>query len=112
VTDPNVLSLIITGLGTLGFREFIAWMVNRGKVRTDEATILRKELRDERDRKDIKIGELEHRIERIELEKDKIEDEYRKFVANFRTYKLDVYRTLIENGVSRDLLDAIRILDI
>jgi predicted nuclease with TOPRIM domain len=114
VVDPQIpiWSAVAAGLGTLGVRQFITWLLNRGKVRTDEATAIRIELRAEIQRKDDELGRLRERIQRIEDERDKIENEYHSQQLKFRLYKVDVYRTLIENGASKKTLDDIKLLEV
>ena len=117
---PNVqvLSLIIGALTAFGIREVITHFLNKGKMRTDEAATIRSELRTDLGRKDQqiteqarRIQELEDKVAAIDAARDKIEDEYAKASIAFRLYKVDVYRTLLEGGVAKDVLDKIRLLD-
>lgn len=117
---PNVQvwSLIIGALTAFGIREIITHFLNKGKMRTDEAATIRGELRTEIARRDKQITEQARRIQELEDKlaaldstKDKIEDEYAKASIAFRLYKVDVYRTLLEGGVAKDVLDKIRLLD-
>lgn len=116
--NAQVWALLTAIAGTLGIRQFITWLLNRGKVGRDEATVLRQELRSEIQRKDVKIEALESRISRIEEENEireqdfgKREDAFNREVLRFRLYKVDVYRVLAENGVAADVIVSINRLD-
>lgn len=111
MNNTAVWGLIITALGTLGVRQIISWYLNRGKVKVDEATAIRLELRSEIERKDKTISAHEQRISNMEESHDAREREFSKREYEFRLYKVEVYRTLIENGASPELLGKIRLLD-
>lgn len=106
-------------LATLGARQVIVWFfINRGKIKVDEATAIRVELRGEIQTKkqeiaDLKkeMGQLAHRMTKVEDERDKIEQEFNQQTLAFRMYRLDVYRTLVEHGADRAVLDSVRLLD-
>ena len=117
---PNVQvwSLIIGALTAFGIREIITHFLNKGKMRTEEAATIRSELRTDIERRDKQIAdqgrriqELEDKLSAMDSAKDKIEDEYAKASIAFRLYKVDVYRTLLEGGVSKEVLDKIKLLD-
>lgn len=100
MTDVQIWSTIVAILGTLGGREIIGWLLNRGKFRSDDAAALRKELRDDNRKKDQKIRELEQRIDDLE-----------KTIDDFRLRRLDMWRTLHENNVPNDVIAKLRILE-
>lgn len=116
--NAQVWALLTAIAGTLGVRQFITWILNRGKVGRDEATVLRQELRSEIQRKDVKIEALESRITRIEEENEireqdfgKREEAFNREVLRFRLYKVDVYRVLAESGVDASVIASINRLD-
>lgn len=116
--NPQIVSLIIGALTAFGIREIITHFLNKGKIRTDEATTIRAELRTDLDRKDLQIKEQKRRIDELESKvsaiddaRDKIEAEYNQASIAFRLYKVEVYRTLLESGVPGDVLDKIKLLN-
>jgi polyhydroxyalkanoate synthesis regulator phasin len=105
-TSATVLGAIVTKL--------IDHWLSRGKLRDDEATKIRAELRAERDRKDTQIAELEVRkdakIDALEKRIDVLEDQLEKAeqrILEQERSKLAVYRTLVEYGASKDLVNAV-----
>ncbi len=129
MVDPTLISAIAGGLGMLGVKQFISWGLGRGKVKVDEATAIRIELRAEIVRKDkelaefkagseIELTKLRKRVATIEDESDarereylKAEREFQQAELKFRLYKVDMYRTLMENKVPQSVLDHLKLLD-
>lgn len=118
MTNIPAWSLVIAALGTLGVRQLITWLLNRGKVKVDEATAIRMELRAEIVRKDAVIATHESRISRMEQSHEAREDEFNKKEAEFnqallkfRMYKVEMYKTLIENGTPANVLEQVRLID-
>jgi len=119
--DP--VALIATALGGAGagayiLKRLVDRLLDRGKVRIDEAAAIRAELRSEIDRKNKEIEALEQRrelrekdlrdrIENLEEELEKTERERNALDVHFAKYKLDVYRMLVSAGVDRELLDSV-----
>lgn len=104
----ELISLAL-GSGTLGYilKRIVDHLLGRGKVRADEAAEIRKELRAEITRKNEDIEAMEQRITALEAELDKAERERNLLDLQFNRYKLDVYRTLVDAGVARDLLNTV-----
>jgi polyhydroxyalkanoate synthesis regulator phasin len=110
--------MIIAATGALGVQNIITWLLNRGRIKIDDATTMRKELRDDLEQKKKDIAKLERRIltiedayEAREQEFIKKEREFDQALLRFRMYKVDSYRVLLEGGVSKAVLDQIRLLD-
>jgi hypothetical protein len=99
-SNVQIWSSLIAALATLGGREVVGWLVNRGKIRSDDAAALRKELREDNREKDEKIDRLERRIEDLE-----------KTVGDYRMRRIHMWRVLHENNVSPDVLEKLRMLD-
>lgn len=88
-------------------RQVVIHFLNRGKLRVDEATTIRTELRSEIARKDRTIDALDRRVATLEEELDKAEHERNALDVTLSKYKVDVYRLLVEAGVDRELLNAV-----
>jgi polyhydroxyalkanoate synthesis regulator phasin len=106
-SDDIGLAAGIAAVASLTVRQVVAHLLGRGKLRNDEATIIRAELRAEIARKDKSIDSLEQRVATLEEELDKVEHERNALDVAMSKYKVDVYRTLVEAGVNRELLNAV-----
>jgi polyhydroxyalkanoate synthesis regulator phasin len=106
------------GIATYAAKKVLDHLAGRGKLKVDEATQIRIELRGEIERKDREISALEqrkdkeiaglaHRVASLEEDLEKAEDERDARVMELERYKLDVYRTLVEAGANKDLIDAV-----
>ena len=106
--DPGTITAVLSALGAgLVLRQVVTYLLNRGKVRVDQAYQIREELRSEIERKNREIDTLDRRIDALEAELEKSEAERNAVAVKFGTYKLDVYRLLMESGVDRELLNAV-----
>jgi polyhydroxyalkanoate synthesis regulator phasin len=108
--DPAaIISIAATGAAVLGYtvRRIVDHLLGRGRLRIDEATKIRAELRADIDRKDLAIRGLEQRVDALEEELDKVERERNALDVQFAKYRLDVYRVLVEAGADRDLLNKV-----
>jgi chromosome segregation ATPase len=106
--DPGTISAVLTALGAgLILRQVVTFLLGRGKVRVDQAYQIREELRDEITRKNREIDTLDRRIDALEVELEKAEQGRANTELKYRTYKLDVYRTLLEAGVDRQILNTV-----
>lgn len=114
-----VASLVTGGIGT----KVISWLLSRGRLKIDDATALRNELRadmhdqdlrhrGEIDNKNRELAKLETRIATLEAESDKREREFNDTEVAFRMHKVEIYRILVEHGTPREVLDSIRMLDV
>ena len=116
--NPVLWSIISAIAGTVGVQQIVTYLLNRGKVKVDEALAIRVELREEINRKntviaghEVRIVRMEQDFEARELEYVKKEQEFKEASLAFRVYKLDVYRVLLENNVDKTVLDKLKILD-
>jgi predicted nuclease with TOPRIM domain len=106
--DPSTVVAVLSALGAgLILRRIVDHLLNRGKVRIDEAAKIREELRNEIRRKNKEIEHLGERITALEAELEKAEDERALARDKFRTYKLDVWQALVQLNADRAVLDAI-----
>lgn len=101
MSELQFWSIIVTFIGTLGIQQIIMHLLGRGKIKTDEATAIRAELRAERDKLKDENRALEVRIDDLE-----------KVVHAFRALRIDMYRVLQENNVSKNVLEQLRFLEI
>lgn len=95
-TNPLVIAIISTLGGATVLKLIVSHFLNRGKVRVDEADKIRQELRSEIKRKNTEIRELGERLTVCEAQLEKA-----------KAYRLDVYRTLVDAGANRELLNAV-----
>lgn len=95
-TNPLVIAIISTLGGAAVLKLIVTHLLSRGRVKVDEATSIRKELRSEIDRKNEEIKALTARVVTLEADLEKA-----------KVYRLSVYQTLINAGADRDLLNAV-----
>lgn len=100
MNDIQLWSTIGAVLTALGAQHVVTWLVNRGKVRTDDASALRTELRAENKELKTAVDALELRVKELEQE-----------LNSFRMLRIDMYRVLQENNVDRNILAQLRILE-
>lgn len=119
--DPSgVISLTATGSVAAGYilKRIVDHLLGRGRLRADEATKIRTELREDikrkdreiealEQRKDKSIAALERRVASLEEELEKTERERNAIETALAKYKLDVYRTLVLAGADKDLLNSV-----
>lgn len=113
--DPGTITAVLSALGAgLILRQVVTYILSRGKVKVDQAYQIREELREEIKRKnkeidtaDKRIDTLDKRIDALEIELEKAEDARVSAELKFKTYKLDVYRALLEAGVDRQILNTV-----
>lgn len=106
--DPGTIGALASALGLgLILRQIVGWLLNRGKVKVDQAYQIREELRDEIKRKNKEIDTLDKRIDVLEVELEKAEADRSTIQVAFGKYKLDVYRALMDAGVDRELLNTV-----
>lgn len=113
--DPAaIISLTAAGSGVAGYilKRIVDHLLGRGKIRVDEASAIRAELRAEIERKNKWIDALEQRIIAVESEQDKVERERNILDRQYAKYRVEVYRMLIESGVHQDLLARILALPV
>lgn len=101
MSDLQFWSIIITAISTMIGQQVVIRLMDRGKLRTDEATALRNELRAENREQKSEIRDLEKRI-----------DELESAVRQFRIMRVDMYRVLQENNVDQSILSKLRILEV
>ena len=100
MSDVQFWSIIITAIGTLGGQQIVNHLLGRGKIRGDDATALRKELRDEN-------KELREEIRRQEQRIDELEARIRAL----HMLRFDMYQVLHDSDVSKDVIAKLRILE-
>lgn len=106
--DPGTIVAILSALGAgLILRRIVDHVLNRGKVQVDQAYQIREELRAEISRKDRAIDNLDKRVDELEAELAKSEQDRTATRERLIHYQLDVYRTLVDAGVDRALLNAV-----
>lgn len=119
--DPAaVISFTAAGSGAAGYilKKVVDHLLGRGKLRVDEATKIRAELRGDLERKDKEIdaleqrkdkaiAALERRVASLEEELEKTERERNALDIGIAKYRLDVYRTLVDAGADRNLINAV-----
>lgn len=106
--DPSTIVAILSALGAgLILRRVVDHLLNRGKVRVDQAYQIREELRSEITRKNNEIETLDKRIDMLEAELEKAEHERAEAQLKFKNYKLQVYEALLEAGVDKPILTAV-----
>lgn len=111
-----LVTIVGTGATVVGYtwKRVVDYWLGRGKIRFDEATILRQELekairrKDEQvQRNDDQIQALTRRVDDLEAELEKAERERDDQIIKLERYKLDVYRTLIDHGADKKLVDSV-----
>jgi len=106
--DPSTIVAVLTALGSgLILQTVVRHLLSRGKVRVDQAYQIREELRAEIGRKNKEIETLDKRIDDLEAELVKSEQDRTATRDRLSRYQLDVYRTLVNAGVDRELLNAV-----
>lgn len=117
--DKEVIIAALSSTGVaLILRQLVGHWLLRGKVRIDQATEIRKELREEIAQKKTEISDLKsqhqvalerlsNRLAVLEAELEKAEDGRANIQIQFDTYRLDVYRAMLEGGASTALVQAV-----
>lgn len=119
--DPaTIISLTAAGSGAAGYvlKRVVDHLLGRRPLRVDEATKIRMELRGEIELKKKEIADLKmdhgkeiaalgHRLASLEEDLEKAERERDERIIQQERYKLDVYRTLINFGANKELVDAV-----
>jgi predicted nuclease with TOPRIM domain len=108
--DPAALvSIIAAGSGVAGYilKRVVDHVLGRRRVTVDEATKIRTELRNEIERKDGQLDALNKRLAGLEQELEKAERERDDKILALERYKLDVYRTLVDSGANKELVNAV-----
>lgn len=106
--DPGTITAVLSALGAgLILRQVVTFLLGRGKVRVDQAYQIREELRAEIVRKNAEIETLDRRVDSLETELEKSEQDRTLLQLKLGKYKLDVYRALMDAGVDRELLNTI-----
>jgi polyhydroxyalkanoate synthesis regulator phasin len=105
--DAGTIVAVLSALGAgLTLRRVVDHLLSRGKVQIDQAWQIREELRREIERKNKEIKALDKRIGALESERDTVAAERDAVQLRLYTYKLDVYRVLVDGGVDQHLLNA------
>lgn len=104
-----LLTLVATGASVAGYvvKKLIDYLLGRRPLRIDEATKIRTELRGEIERKDKQLADLGNRLTGLEEELEKAERERDDKILVLERYKLDVYRSLVNYGADRELVDIV-----
>lgn len=100
MNNAQIWSVIFTVLTTGVGVEIVKYLLGRGKFRSDDATALRKELRDDLREKDTEIDALKARVSELE-----------KLIRDFNVRRIEMYRVLHESNVSREVIAQLRIID-
>jgi uncharacterized protein YlxW (UPF0749 family) len=100
MTDVQFWSILVTFIGTIGGQKIVEHFLGRGKFRSDDAALIRKELREERQEREAVIRELKAEIRQLEGQ-----------ISQFRIHRIDMYRVLQENNVPQEVLAKLRILE-
>lgn len=110
--DQSVILAILSSLGVgLILRQVVTHLLSRGKVRFEEAALIRSELYAQMEKKDKEIKELGARVTHLEAELQKSEDDRAGVQNRHENYKVKVYRTLIDSSADKALLDAVLALE-
>lgn len=104
-----LVTTVATGAGVVGYtwKRVVDHLLGRGKIRFDEAAALRQELGTAIERKNQEIQALERRVDDLEAALEKAERERDDKIISLERYKLDVYRTLVDHGANRTLVDSV-----
>lgn len=100
MNEVQIWSIIATFIGTVVGQQVVGHLLGRGKVRSDEGTALRAELRADNKSQNEEIKELRKRVNELE-----------EIVVMFRLRRIDMYRVLQENNVNKEVLAELRLLE-